>query len=153
MPADAYFDRIIAQPLEQVTIDSPSAFSKSMLLMIIIGVLSFACLAFLLKHCCSTRHSRLVRFRTPRAPSPRESPEPAMEMQESSPMVSPPPQCSPIDHDVGQPSQCAVHPVQPPQPPAGLDASPTRGVAPLTPAHVASVLSGARPTLSLSPLV
>ena len=110
-PADAYFDRIIAQ-LEQVTIDSPSAFSihashdhywrsffrlfsvsfEALLLdTTVVWCVSVAC--------------------------PVESPEPAMEMQESSPMVSPPPQYSPTDHDVGQPSQSAVHPVQPPQPP------------------------------------
>ena len=158
MPADTYFDQIEAQPLEQVTIDSPSAFSRSMLLMIIIGVLSFVCLVFLLKHCCPSRHSRLVRFRTPRAPSPRESPEPAMEMQESSPMVSPPPQyrshlSSTSDHDIGQPAQCAVHPAQPPQIPAGPDAMPTRSAAPLTPNHVTSVLSGTRLTPRLPTLV
>ena len=153
MPADAYFDRITAQPLEQVTVDSPSAFSKSMILMIILGVLSFACLVFLLRHCCPPRRRRVVHIRSTRAPSPRESPEPAMELQESTPMVSPPPQSGSTDHDVGRSSQCAVHFVQPPQSPAGLDASPSRGVAPLKPAQVATVLSGTHPTPRLSLMV
>ena len=68
-------------------------------------------------------------------------------------MVSPPPQSGSTDHDVGRSSQCAVHFVQPPQSPAGLDASPNRGVAPLKPAQVATVLSGTRPTPRLSLMV
>ena len=120
---------IYAEPLEKVVMESPSAFSKSMLLMIICGILAFGLLAYIVKHCCTTGNSGLVRFRASRVQ--REPEEPAMEMQESSPTQ----QDSHTVHDVGQPCRCAV---QPPQPPAGQDASriSCAGGAPFTPAHV-----------------
>ena len=77
MQADAYFDRLEAQPLEQVTVDSPSAFSKSMLLMIVIGVLTLLCLGFILKYCCpsSSRGTlALARFRSVRPCAPARLP-------------------------------------------------------------------------------
>ena len=124
------FDRIEAQPLEQVTVDSPSAFSKSMLLMIILGVLSFACLVFLLRHCCPPRHRRVVRIRSTRAPSPRESQSQPWNCRSQRRWSRRRRNSSSTDHDLGRSSQCAVHFVQPPQSPAGLDASPNRGIAP-----------------------
>ena len=146
MQADRYFDMIEAQPLEQVTLDSPSAFSKSMLLMIIIGVLTFCCLAFCLKHCCVNRTScTLPRVR----PMPSEHHEPALEMMESPPMVAPPSADSdpPCVEDCAQEPQCITHPV-------GPEALPHGGIAStLSPATVASVLSGTRPTPRLPSLV
>ena len=151
--ADAYFDRLEAQPLEQVTVDSPSSFSKFMLLMIIIAVLSFFLLAFLLKHCCSRRSMRLYRFRSVRPTTPpaqAESPEPAIEMHETVPMVSPPPPYASADHGLEPQTPSAARAEQLP---AVQDVSPPRGDAPPTTACVGSALSGARPTARLSLMV
>ena len=159
MQADTYFDRLEAQPLEQVTVDSPSSFSKFMLLTIIIAILSFFLLAFLLKHCCSRRSIRLYRFRSARPTTPPalaespDAPEPAIEMQETVPMVSPPPHPPPYasaDHGLEAQSPVAARAQQLP---AVQDVSPPRGDAPPTTAYVESALSGARPTARVSLMV
>ena len=136
MHADAYFDRILAQPLEQVTNESPSAFSRSMLLMIIIGMVSLLCFGFLLKHCCPLVVS-IIRLRRrsvrPTLPPEPEAPEPAVEMQELSPMVSPRHRC--MVEDVNDPQF------------AEQEETPIRGATPpfTTSAHAVSSLHGVRP--------
>ena len=154
MVADAYFNQITALPLEQVTTDSPSAFSRSMLLMIIIGVLSLCCLIFCLQHCCVPRgRYSVTRLHFPRRPRGTPEPEePAMELQESEPMVTPPVVAVPAPYHADDPEQGqqATYDV----PTAGMAAPPVSSAGPpVPPAPVAPMLPGTRPTPYLSPLV
>ena len=136
MPADAYFDRLEALPLEQVTTESPSSFSKFWLITIIVGILAFACLVFLCQHCCPLVRSPVFRVRpTPPAPSPSPSAEPAIELQESAVLVSPPP-VSVVDRAV---PRCVLHP------PAVVEDEPSRGPPPsVLPFHTSSLTTSAR---------
>ncbi|XP_043213570.1 uncharacterized protein LOC122377530 [Amphibalanus amphitrite] len=90
MPADDYFNRVEALPLEQVIDDTPSAFSYTWLLIIIISVLATCCMCFCIKHCFPRS---LANYRLPRfvpASAVRDIREPAIEMDECRHALNPP---------------------------------------------------------------
>ena len=52
IPADDYFNRVTAMPLTRVSDSSPSSFSVTWLLIIVIGLICAFLLWFIVKHCC-----------------------------------------------------------------------------------------------------
>ena len=144
VPADTYFNQIIAQPLETVSSGSPQVSSTSMTLIFIITLISVICSIFWIRHCCNG-HSR-GRFPFRSVPTERSEPEPPIELPAVVQMV-PPPQ-RPLSEPTGNP--CALH--SPCFPSADSDVTPSRGATPHTSAHVVSELTSPRPTPRLTPL-
>ena len=142
VPADTYFNQIMAQPLETVSSASEVS-STSMTLIIIIIILSVICLIYWIRHCCNG-HSR-GRFTFRSVPTEPSEPEPPIELPAVVPMVSP--AQHPLPEPAGNP--CALHssPF-----PADQDVTPSRGATPLTPAQIAPELASSRPTPRLTPL-
>ena len=142
VPADTYFNQIMAQPLETVSSD-PQVSSTSMTLIIIITLIFVICSIYWIRNCCNGRSRGRFPFRFTHT-NPSE-PEPPIELPAVVPMVSPPHRS--LSEPVGNP--CALHS---PSFHADSDVTPPRGATPHHPAHVAPELASSRPTPRLTPL-
>ena len=150
MPADDYFNKVEAIPLEQVFDNNPADFSRSCTLIIIIGIVAIALLGCVIRNRCprSREAWRLPRFHGPPTdfpPSdspvmpprvPQHSPEPPIELREL-PRPSPP---SPSARRSASTrvafSPCPAHDSAP------LDSAPRRGAESVPLSESASLVFG-----------
>ena len=131
IPANDYFNQVTAIPLTSVSDSSPSSFSVTWLLIIIIGLMCAFILWFIVKHCCP--RARSMYTLPSYAAATAATPEPAIELLEPPPVLS-----QPIDQS---PSRSAYRtPLE-----AVSDATPLRGSAPQSTSSSMTTVFGGRP--------